>query len=54
LNLKKRRHRWLMPVILAEWKAEIGRISVGVQPRQTVLQNNISKNNQAKWTGGMT
>jgi hypothetical protein len=43
----------LMPIILATWKAEIVRIKVEGQPRQTVHKTPISKITTAKWTGDM-
>jgi hypothetical protein len=36
-------HRWLTPVILATQKAEIRRVTVQSQPRQTVPRDPISK-----------
>jgi hypothetical protein len=42
-----------LPVILATWEAEIGRISVKDQPRQIVGVAPISKITRAKWTGGV-
>jgi hypothetical protein len=44
------RHQWLIPVILATWKAEIGRIVIPSQPRQIVREILISKITRAKWT----
>jgi hypothetical protein len=42
-----------MPIILAAWKAEIGRIEVQGQPGQTVGETPIFKETRAKWTGGV-
>jgi hypothetical protein len=44
----KARHQWLTPVILAIWKAEIGKIAVQGQPGQIVYENSISKITRAK------
>jgi hypothetical protein len=38
-TLLSARHRWLMPVILAIWEAEIQRIAVGGHPGQIILKN---------------
>jgi hypothetical protein len=37
-NKQKTGCRWLTPIILATWEAEIRRIKVGGQPKQMVLQ----------------
>jgi hypothetical protein len=42
-----------MPVNLATWEAEIGKIAVGEQPGQIVLKNPISKIIREKWAAGM-
>jgi hypothetical protein len=42
-----------MPVILATWEAEIRRIMVGGQSRQTVCETPVSKISRAKLTGGV-
>jgi hypothetical protein len=36
LKIRAARHWWFMPIILATWEAEIGRIMVRGQPRQIV------------------
>jgi hypothetical protein len=36
-------HWWLMPEILATWEAEIRRIAVGGQPRQTAYKTTSPK-----------
>jgi hypothetical protein len=43
-----------MPVILAAWEAEIGRIGIRGQPGKIVLKTPISKITRAKWTGDMS
>jgi hypothetical protein len=46
--------RWLTPVVLATWEAEIRRFVVLVQPKQVFLETTpISKITRAKWTGGV-
>jgi hypothetical protein len=42
------RHQWLMPVILAPWETEIGRIEIQGHPGQIVLETSISKMSRAK------
>jgi hypothetical protein len=42
-----------MPLILATWEAEIGRIMIQSQPGQIVCETPISKMIKAKWTGGV-
>jgi hypothetical protein len=37
--------QWLTPVILATWQAEIRRIVVPGQPRQTFVRHNLSEKN---------
>jgi hypothetical protein len=39
--------RWLTPVILSTWEAEIGRMAVRGQPRQKSLQDPISTEKKA-------
>jgi hypothetical protein len=46
-------YQWLTPIILATWKAEIGRIKVRGQPGRIVHETPISKITRAKWTGGV-
>jgi hypothetical protein len=41
---------WLTSIILAAWEAEIKRIKVLGQPRQSSLDSKITR---AKWSGGM-
>jgi hypothetical protein len=55
LSLTKERqgHWWLLPIILATWEAETGKITVQGQPRQIVLETPISKITRAKWTGSV-
>jgi hypothetical protein len=43
---------WLLPVILATWKAEIRRIA-NFRPVWASSQDPISKITKAKWTGGL-
>jgi hypothetical protein len=40
---KLARHKWLMPIILVTWKAEIRRITVQGQPRQLVFETTSPK-----------
>jgi hypothetical protein len=47
------RNRWLTPVILTTWEAEIGRIILRGQSWQIVIKTPISKITSAKWTGGV-
>jgi hypothetical protein len=42
-----------MLVILATWEAEIGRITVGDQPRKIVHETPHSKITRSKWIGGV-
>jgi hypothetical protein len=44
------RHPWLTPIILATQEAEIRRITVLSQPRQTVLKTPYLKNTQHTYT----
>jgi hypothetical protein len=46
-------HRWLTPVILATQEADIRRIVVQSQPRQTVQETLSWKNTSQKRAGGM-
>jgi hypothetical protein len=46
-------HQWLTPVILASQEAEIRRIAVGSQPRQTVLKTLPQKTLSQNWSGGV-
>jgi hypothetical protein len=41
-----------MPIILATWEAEIGRIVVPGQPRQIIWKTLSPKQPRVKWTGG--
>jgi hypothetical protein len=41
-----------MHVILATWEAEIRKITIHSQSRETVQETPISKIARAKWTGG--
>jgi hypothetical protein len=53
-TLKTIRHQWLTPVILATQEAEVRRITVQSQPRQTVLRDPILKKPFTKkgwWSG---
>jgi hypothetical protein len=40
-----------MPVVLATWEAEIGKVAVQVQSGQTVHKTLSPKKSRAKWTG---
>jgi hypothetical protein len=42
-----------MPIILANWDAEMGRIEVQGQHWQTIHETPISKITRAKWTRGV-
>jgi hypothetical protein len=42
-----------VPIILATWEAEIGKMEVRGQPGQIILETLISKITRAKWTGGV-
>jgi hypothetical protein len=44
---------WLTPIILATWKAEIGRTVVSGQPRQVVCETPSLKITTAKQIGGV-
>jgi hypothetical protein len=48
-----KRCQWLIPVILASYEAEIGRITVEAD-RANSLQAPIYKITREKWTGGVT
>jgi hypothetical protein len=43
------RHWWLTPIILATWKAKIGRIVVLSQPRQKVFETPILMDKKLGW-----
>jgi hypothetical protein len=45
-------HWWLTSIILATWKAEIGRIMVRGQLGKTAGRPHL-QNNQTKWTGAV-
>jgi hypothetical protein len=48
------RHWWLTPVILAMQEAEIRKIVVQSQPRETILETLVQKNPSHKRGGGVT
>jgi hypothetical protein len=48
LQKTKARHWCFIPIILATWEAEIRKIMVQEQPRQTVFETLISKITRAK------
>jgi hypothetical protein len=52
---QKDRRRWLIPIISAAWEAEIGRMEVRGQPRETAHDTPISKITRTKmdWTCGV-
>jgi hypothetical protein len=41
--------QWLKPITLANWEAEIGRITVKCQPGQKFLETVISTNKTWTW-----
>jgi hypothetical protein len=53
-NVQEKKVRWVTPVILPTWEAEIRRITVKVSPRQIVCETPISKipNTKQGWWSG--